>query len=66
MEIDRLNFIIQRDGLAAAYQFAVRTYSQYRTNMKQGGHLSTPMFRRGAIESCLTFRKFIRENKDKI
>lgn len=62
----RLQFIVARDGLAAARKWAKRTAKIYRsavlTSRKRGfdkpHHASLPEYRRGFIESYLEFKRF--------
>jgi hypothetical protein len=73
----RLGFIEGRDGKAAAVAFARRTYDKYRECLllkrhvlrargehdKKPHHATFPEYRRGFIESCLEFRRYLREHK---
>lgn len=71
VENERLNFVIQRDGMTEAIDYAKRTLKVYRTALfrsrkhgfSQPHHASIPEYRRLFVMSCLAFRKFIRENK---
>ena len=64
----RLNFIILRDGLSAAHDFAKRTIIQYRKSVlrsrKRGfsnpHFASLPEYRRKFIESYCEFKAFTR------
>lgn len=55
----RILFLIQRDGEQAAIDFVLRTYPLYRLSLKRG-LARDKVFRRGYIESCIDFRKFLR------
>lgn len=75
-EQDRLNFIIQRDGIDAAVDFARNTMKIYRKSVlrshkrgygynSQKGNIhfaSIPEFRRKFIESYCAFKKFVAQN----
>lgn len=73
MESTRLASIEARDGVAGALEFAKRTMIQYRravlNSRKRGkinpSHGSIPEYRRGFIESYLSFKKYILENTPK-
>jgi hypothetical protein len=73
-ELDRLAFIAKRDGEAAAVDFATRTLAKYRECLllkrrvldargefdRKPHHATFPDFRRRFVDSCVTFRGFIR------
>lgn len=66
-EKNRLSFIENRDGKEAAKEFAQRTLDKYRECLRMDGrngrkfhHASLPQFRRGFVESCLEFRRYLR------
>lgn len=69
-EQERINFIIQRDGIEGAVDFCKRTMKIYRTavlrSRKRGHdkphHASIPEFRRKFIKSYCAFKKFIAQN----
>lgn len=74
IEAFRITFLEQRDGREAALDFAKRTYLKYRECLllkrhvldrrgmrdKKAHHATFPEYRRGFIESCLVFRRFLR------
>ncbi len=67
-EKDRLRFIEERDGQNAALVFARRTYAIYREclgfdgkNNRKFHHASIAAYRKSFIESCLVFRKYLRD-----
>lgn len=69
-ETNRLAFIEARDGKALAADFARRTFDKYRECLRMDGkagrklhHASLPQYRRGFVESCLTFRDYLRRQK---
>lgn len=67
-ELDRIKFIENRDGIAAALEFCVITRKVYRQcvlrSRKRGfimpHHASFPEYRRGFIESYLAFKCYIK------
>ena len=73
-EQSRLAFIEQRDGRAGVEDFARRTYSKYRECLllkrrvldargmhdKKVHHATVADYRRGFVESCLVFRRYLR------
>ena len=62
IENDRLNFMINRDGLEKAVEFASQTRDIYRTAVvkkKVANHL-----RRTYIESYLSFKKFVVDHRE--
>lgn len=70
-EIDRIRFIEQRDGIAAAKDFARRTLTIYREwarpktdgfgrNYKLFPH--DKVYRASFVESILFFRKYLRKD----
>jgi hypothetical protein len=69
-EHERLSFIIRRDDIHVAVQFAITTMRVYRTQLlhsrKRGfnkpSHASLPEFRKNFIMSILAFKKFIKHN----
>lgn len=69
-ESARLNFIAERDGFDAAIAFAQATLPAYRKavlcSTKRGErkphHASAPTFRRGFIQSYLSFKTFLKQN----
>ena len=69
-EQERINFIIQRDGIEGAVDFCKRTMKIYRTavlrSRKRGHdkphHASIPEFRRRFITSYCAFKKFAAQN----
>lgn len=73
MESKRLAFIETRDGVVGALDFAQRTMVQYRravlNSRKRGStkpsHGSLPEYRKGFIESYLSFKKYIKEHSQK-
>jgi hypothetical protein len=64
-EAERLRFLENRDGPAAARAFAHRTLHVYRAAVKRGkdgrrsGYASA--YRRALLESCLDFRAYLRQ-----
>lgn len=58
-ETARLTFLIERDGMVGAIDFAARTKVSYRRKVLEG-KLDTHM-RRGFIESYLAFKRFVRD-----
>lgn len=63
-EHDRLNFMLERDGLEATLEFATRVHTTYRKSLlKKNNHLSVDLFRRSTIESVLVLRQFLRQHK---
>jgi hypothetical protein len=68
-EQDRIDFIIARDGLDGAIDFASRTIKSYRTAVltsrkrghKKPHHASLEMYRRSFIESYVVLKKFLQE-----
>lgn len=65
----RLAFIEKRDGKDAAKDFARRTLSQYRECLRLDGkqgrkfhHATLEKYRRGFVESCLAFRRYLRRH----
>jgi hypothetical protein len=81
-EQTRLEFIETRDGRPAALEFAVRTYDTYKrivlgakktkrasvaTLMGHGSaYAHDPKFRRGFVQSCLSFREYIRKYRNTV
>lgn len=73
MESTRLASVEARDGIAGALEFAKRTMVQYRravlNSRKRGSmrpsHGSIPEYRRGFIESYLSFKKYIKAHSRK-
>lgn len=71
IETERIAFIENRDGKEAALVFVKQTFSVYRKSLYQSRkrgfqkphHATLPEYRLGFIQSCLAFRKYIRENK---
>jgi len=61
LETSRLNFLIQRDGMEGALEFARRTLVSYRRHVLSG-KFDKLMMRRGFIESYLTFKRFIKQH----
>lgn len=73
LEEQRLAFVGKRDGFGEALDFAFKTYKIYRACLllkrsvldrkgmqdKKPHHATFPQYRRGFIESCCVFRKFI-------
>lgn len=74
-EVDRLNFIINRDGMEAAKEFAARGIKIYRDGVLRShkrkkfrnfsddykpSHLSVDPYRRFAIRSYLQYREFLK------
>jgi hypothetical protein len=62
-ELERFNFMLQRDGEAAAIDFAKRTIAVYRASCKngrkkQGKHFA---YRREFLESIYSFRYILKE-----
>ncbi len=75
-EIDRLNFITQRDGLVAAIEFAKRGIKIYREGVLRShkrkkfrnldytpSHLSHMPMRSFAIVAYLQYKEFIKHNE---
>ncbi len=67
-EWDRVLFVQERDGMDGAREFVKRTYVTYKECLRQKGrngtkrhHASLPQYRRRFIESCLTFREYLRK-----
>ena len=71
-ELDRIEFLTQRDGIDSAMVFVNATYKTYRKALMQSRkrgygkpgkpaphHATLPEYRRSFIESCVTFRHFI-------
>ena len=73
-EKQRLDFIIERDGLVEAVAFAKRTMVVYRKSVlisrKRGfdkpHHASFIEFRRNFIQSYCDFKRFIKDNSPKL
>lgn len=60
-EINRLRFIELRDVVIEAKSFAKRTLKLYRGCLKNTKHHARLLlYRKGFVESCLTFRKYHR------
>lgn len=70
IETNRLNFVVNRDGLSNAVLFAKQSIQMYRTSVllsrKRGytnpHHASLPHYRRGFIESYCAFKRFVAQN----
>lgn len=65
-ENDRIDFLIGRDGLEAAREWAERTMKIYRQavlckgDVNKRGHFATTIaYRRTFIESYLSFKRFL-------
>lgn len=58
----RIEFLINRDGLQAAYEWVKRTQSIYLRHVQylRSEKKLTPYYRRVFIISCVEFRTFIR------
>lgn len=59
LEDNRLKFLIGRDGMNGALDFAQRTKNIYRSATLRG---LPDRFRRGYIQSYLAFKQFIKDN----
>lgn len=59
LEQRRLRYIADRDGPAAAEEFARRTYVQYRQALRTNYGRA---YRRELTESCLVFRRYLRDS----
>ena len=59
----RLAFVMGRDGLDGAMQFARQTYKIYRAQRKVRPLTYGKEYRQELIVSCVVFREFIRRNK---
>ena len=60
----RLEFLVMRDGLFRTREFAERVYRTYRQCLRtKRGFAGDIIGRRGYVESCLSFREFLRETK---
>ncbi|TFG98285.1 hypothetical protein E4H12_06475 [Candidatus Thorarchaeota archaeon] len=58
-EGQRILFMLDRDGEQAAIDFVAQTYRSYRLSLKFG-MAKEKTFRRGYVESCVDFRKFLK------
>ena len=66
-EQNRLNFIMERDGIDAMMFFAKQSYAIYRRCLMQSRkrgwekphHATQRAYRRSFIESCVVFRSLI-------
>lgn len=70
VEWNRILFVQERDGMDASREFVKRTYAKYRECLRLDGkrgrkfhHASLPQYRRGFVESCLTFREYLRKTR---
>ena len=62
-EMQRINFLIERDGLDAAKSWVRNTYKIYRRALLNRKHYAnTPEYRPKFINSCLVFRYWLSEN----
>lgn len=62
-EVQRLNFLIERDGLQAARDWACRTRGLYRVAVLNKDHYASKgKYRRMFIESYLEFKQFCEGN----
>lgn len=71
-ESGRIKFVINRDGIAEAKMWALRTLRIYRAAVLKNGkdgsrphHASYREYRRGFIESYLCLKSFCKESCDK-
>jgi len=62
-EGNRLHFIMQRDGLNGAINFARQTMKIYRTSVVKKTFASSPVYKETFIKSYLDFKRFIKENE---
>lgn len=76
IETERLAFLEQRGGVPDALDFARRAYGVYRTNLllkrrvlnargmqdKRESYVTHREYRRAFIESCIAFRRYIRDH----
>ena len=60
-ELRRLDFMIDRDGLTLAYNFARQTYQVYRAQRKLRPMKYGSAYRNELIVSCVVLRQFVRE-----
>ncbi len=63
IEANRLRFMVERDGLEEALEFAVRTRMGYRRHILQ--EKAPRELRRGFIQSYLAFKRFINDYASK-
>lgn len=77
IESERLAFLEARGGVPDALDFARRAYFVYRANLllkrrvldargmrdKKESHATYREFRRGFVESCLAFRRYIEDHR---
>jgi hypothetical protein len=66
-EIERLRFVLNRDGLEGAIRFAKQTIHVYRASLKQrnrAGHRTGYglAFRLPLVASCVVARRFLRDH----
>jgi hypothetical protein len=59
-EVERLRFILNRDGMVGAVDFAGRAFRAYRNTLRNRRSKLTTELRRSYIDSCLSFREFLR------
>jgi hypothetical protein len=59
-DIDRLRFLIERDSMAAAREFASRTLRQYRAVVvRRADPAKSPVYRRRFVLAYLQLRDFL-------
>ena len=66
-EIDRLRFVLNRDGLEGAIRFAKQTIYVYRASLKQRNKFGKRAgyglaYRKELVASCVVARRFLRDN----
>ena len=66
-ELERIQFVINRDGISGALQFASRTYAIYRSAIRNSRcnprhHPYGKVYREELIASCFTLRSFLIQN----
>ena len=63
-EASRIEFLLQRDGLAATRIWVLRTLAIYRRSVLDRGHFAhTAYYRRKFIVSYLGFRRWLVSNR---
>lgn len=61
-EYERIQFIINRDGIENAHAWVSRTYAIYKTHLRfqRKEHKLTPYYHKQFVVSCVEFRLFLR------
>ena len=55
----RFDFVLKRDGLEAANDFAARAYKQYRSGLYGRKAMQNPQFRGPWLKSAIEFRHIL-------